>query len=83
MTAFYSMRLLYAAFFTTSQGNKKVLENAHEPSFAMTIPLVILAVFSIYIGYLMRDLFVGVGSPFLEFVGQEKHHGVESEFIST
>lgn len=83
MTAFYSMRLLNAAFFSAPQGSKKVLESAHEPGLAMTIPLVILAVLSIYIGYVMKDVMVGVGSPYLEFVGQEAHHSMEAEFIPT
>ncbi len=83
MTAFYSMRLLNAAFFSPAQGTKKVFEAAHEPGPAMTIPLVILTVASIYIGYVMKDVMVGVGSPYLEFGGQEAHHAMEAEMIPT
>ncbi|MBS0186388.1 MAG: hypothetical protein JSS34_08775 [Proteobacteria bacterium] len=83
MTAFYSMRLLHAAFITTPQGTKKVFESAHEPGVAMTLPLLILSIASIYIGYVMKDVMIGVGSPYLEFVGKEAHHAMESEFIPT
>ncbi len=83
MTAFYSMRLLHAAFFTTPQGTKTVLENAHEPGIAMSLPLVLLTICSIYIGYVMKDMMVGVASPYLEFVGKFDHHHIESEFMPT
>ena len=81
MTAFYSMRLIYAAFIASPQGTKRVFESAHEPRIAMSLPLVILAVASIYIGYVMKDLMIGVGSPYIEFVGKETHHAMESEFM--
>jgi len=81
MTAFYSMRLVHAAFISKPQGTKKVYEGAHEPGPAMSIPLVLLAIASIYIGYVMKDVMIGVGSPFIEFVGKEAHHSMESEFI--
>jgi len=83
MTAFYSMRLLYAAFFADPQGTKKVFEAAHEPGLPMTIPLVLLTIASIYIGYVMKDVMIGVGSPYLDFVGKFSHHSMESEFIPT
>ena len=81
MTAFYSMRLIYAAFIASPQGTKRVFESAHEPGIAMSLPLVILAIASIYIGYVMKDLMIGVGSPYIEFVGKETHHAMESEFM--
>lgn len=32
----------------------------------MSVPLVILSIASISIGYLSRDIFIGPGSPFIE-----------------
>lgn len=75
------MRLIYAAFIAPPQGTKQVMESAHEPGIAMALPLVILAIASIYIGYVMKDLMIGVGSPYIEFVGKETHHAMESEFM--
>ena len=83
MTAFYSMRLIYAAFIAAPQGRKEVMEQAHEPGLSMSIPLVILSIASIYIGYVMKDVMIGVGSPYLEFVGKTAHHAMESEFMPT
>ena len=38
---------------------------------------------SIYIGYVMKDMMIGVGSPYLDFVGKEEHHSMETEFMPT
>jgi NADH-ubiquinone oxidoreductase chain 5 len=83
MTAFYSMRLIYSAFYNTAQGTRGVMTHAAEPGIAMSIPLVVLMIASIYIGYVMKDVMIGVGSPYLDFVGKEAHHSMESEFIPT
>jgi len=83
MTAFYSMRLIYGTFISGAQGTRGVISHAHEPKMAMSIPLIILMIASIYIGYVMKDVMIGVGSPYLEFVGKEQHHSMESEFIPT
>src|SRR4030081_3319436 len=51
-----------------SQVPKPVANNIHESSALITIPLSILALGSIFLGYLMKDLFAGVGSPFLDHI---------------
>jgi NADH-ubiquinone oxidoreductase chain 5 len=63
-TAYYSTRLLSLTFLRPANGNKYFYEHAHEAPFAMSAPLVILSVGSIFIGYLSRDMFVGMGSDF-------------------
>jgi len=86
MTAFYSMRLINIGFTQEPQGDKKTFELAHEPSSRMSIPLVILGILSIFIGYVMKDVVMGPGSPFLEFdesAVTAGHHPIESEFIPT
>jgi NADH-ubiquinone oxidoreductase chain 5 len=37
---------------------------AHEGDFFLSLPLVILAIFSIFFGYLTKDIFIGLGSSF-------------------
>jgi NADH-ubiquinone oxidoreductase chain 5 len=64
LTAFYSSRLLFLTFFGKPNGQKKIYELIHEPSFIMSLPLIVLALFSIFFGYIFKDLFVGLGSSF-------------------
>lgn len=61
-TAFYSFRLISLTFLNKVNGFKRHYELAHDAPKAMAIPLVILAVFSIFFGYIFKDLFVGLGS---------------------
>jgi len=63
-TAFYSIRLLFLVFLAEPNGHRAVILNAHEGSWRMTLPLFILAVLSITVGFLTRDLFIGFGTDF-------------------
>jgi len=63
-TAYYSTRLLAMTFLRTPNGLKHFYENAHEASFNMGFPLFILSFGSIFIGYLSRDMMIGLGSDF-------------------
>jgi len=63
-TAFYSMRLLYLTFLSEPIGYKSVMEGVHESPLNMTTPLGLLAVGSIFIGYISRDWSVGMGTDF-------------------
>lgn len=64
ITAFYSFRLISLVFLTTPNASKQTYINSHESNIAIIIPLFILAIFSIFFGYVFSDLFVGVGSDF-------------------
>ena len=81
ITAFYSMRLINLVYLQDAQGDKKTYEKAHEPGIAMTAPLLVLGLASIYIGYVMRDMIIGPGAPYIEFEGGYAYHMMESEFI--
>ncbi|HTG00809.1 MAG TPA: NADH-quinone oxidoreductase subunit L [Nitrospirota bacterium] len=52
MTAFYSFRLIYLTFYGTSRVDHEVEHHVHESPKVMTIPLIILAVFSFFIGWI-------------------------------
>lgn len=65
-TTFYSFRLLYLSFIKESQVQKPIANNIHESSALITVPLAILALGSIFLGYITKDLFAGLGSPFLD-----------------
>ena len=66
-TTLYSVKVLYLTFLTNPNGplvNYKQDHAAHEGDIFMSIPLIILAVFSIFFGYLTKDIFLGLGSGF-------------------
>lgn len=63
-TTLYSVKVLYLTFLTNPNGPINYYKNAHEGDIFMSIPLVILALFSIYFGFLTKDIYVGLGSGF-------------------
>jgi len=85
-TAFYSIRLIYLVFLSNPNGNRLILLNAHEPSLKMTLPLIILAIMSIFIGFLTKEFFVGFGCSFwgnVIFFNPINSTVFEVEFIKT
>src|SRR5512140_3627009 len=52
MTAFYSFRLIFLTFYGTSRVDHEVEHHVHESPKVMTIPLMILAFFSVVIGWI-------------------------------
>jgi NADH-quinone oxidoreductase subunit L len=52
MTAFYSFRLIYLTFYGKSRIDHEVEHHVHESPKVMTIPLMILAFFSVTIGWI-------------------------------
>lgn len=84
-TAYYSGRLLVLTFLQYPNGQKYSYEHAHESPFAMSLPLFLLAFCSIFIGYVSRDMFVGVGSDFWGmslFTLSSHAYILEAEFLS-
>jgi len=66
-TTLYSVKVLYLTFLTNPNGplvNYKQEHGAHEGDIFMSLPLIILAVFSIFFGYLTKDIFIGLASGF-------------------
>nr|BBE20926.1 NADH dehydrogenase subunit 5 [Tricholoma matsutake] len=83
ITAFYSFRLISLVFLTTPNGQKQSYLNSHESKIAVILPLLILALFSIFFGYIFSDLFVGVGSDFFGnslFIHPNNISIIEAEF---
>jgi len=63
-TAFYSWRVICLTFLKTSKVSKIFFYQVHEIPLAMALPLGFLAIFSIFIGYFIKDMFVGFGTNF-------------------
>ena len=63
-TTLYSVKVIYLTFLTNPNGPVNYYRNAHESDIFISLPLVVLAIFSIYFGYITRDIFIGLGSGF-------------------
>jgi len=63
-TTLYSVKVLYLTFLTNPNGPLVNYKHAHEGDIFMTIPLMILAVFSIFFGYITKDIFIGLACNF-------------------
>jgi NADH-quinone oxidoreductase subunit L len=59
LTAFYSWRLLFMTFHGRTRASAEVLKNVHESPTIMTIPLFVLAIGSIFSGFILADIFIG------------------------
>ena len=83
-TAFYSTRLLFLVFLAEPNGNRLSILNAHEGSWRMTLPLFLLSLLSITIGYLTKEIFIGFGTNFWQsaiFVLPQNYLLTDIEFI--
>jgi len=70
-TTLYSVKVLHLTFLTNPNGpviNYKTPDLggkvAHEGDIFLSMPLIILAIFSIFFGFITKDLFIGLGSNF-------------------
>jgi NADH-ubiquinone oxidoreductase chain 5 len=63
-TTLYSVKILYLTFLTNPNGPFIIYRITHESDIFMSLPLIILAIFSIFFGYITKDIFVGLGSGF-------------------
>jgi len=63
-TTFYSFRLLYLVFLTKPAGYKKVYLQIHESDIYISFSLIILSLFSIFVGFIFKDIFLGLGQWF-------------------
>ena len=83
LTAFYSFRLISLVFLTVPNGPRISYLNSHEANYAVIIPLFVLALFSIFFGFVFSDLFVGVGTDFFGnsiFIHPNNISIIEAEF---
>ena len=83
-TAFYSFRLIYLTFINNFNGYRIILNKVHESEILMLLPLIILALGSIFIGFLTRDFFIGIGTDFWDsaiFILPSNLFYIEAEFL--
>lgn len=83
-TAYYSRRLLYLTFLAPANGYRRIMEGAHDAPLPMALPLIILSIGSIFIGWLTKDMFIGVGTPFWNnalYTHPDRLFRVDAEFL--
>lgn len=85
-TAFYSTRLIFFTFLSETNAHKNIILNAHDAPFKMAFPLAILALGSIFIGYLTKDMFIGLGTNFWNnaiYIHPNNIQIIDAEFLPT
>ena len=63
-TTLYSAKVLYLTFLTNPNGPLVNYKHAHEGDLFLNTPLIILAIFSIFFGFITKDIFIGLGTGF-------------------
>ena len=83
-TTLYSVKVLYVTFLSYPNGPQANYKMAHEGDIFMSLPLIILAVFSIFFGFMAKDIFIGLGSGFFTdnslFIHPNHEIMVDTEF---
>jgi NADH-ubiquinone oxidoreductase chain 5 len=83
-TAMYSMKLIFFVFcIKTNVYNKWV--KPQENNIFILIPLFLLSILSIFIGYLFSEIFIGIGNNYLYnsiYISFEHYNNIEMEFLS-
>jgi NADH-quinone oxidoreductase subunit L len=68
MTAFYMFRLIYLTFYSKPRMSHEVEHHIHESPAAMTMPLIVLAVMSLFAGFLGWPHSLGGSDRFARFL---------------
>src|SRR5204862_6360996 len=83
-TTLYSVKVLYLTFLSNPNGPLINYKQAHEGDLFMSLPLVILAIFLIFFGYMTKDIYLGLGSAFFAdnsiFIHPSHEIMIETEF---
>jgi len=82
-TSLYSLKILFLTFLANPNGPLNYYKNAHEGNFFMSLPLIILAIFSIYFGFLAKEIYIGLGTGFFNnsiFIHPLQEIALDTEF---
>jgi len=63
-TTLYSIKLIALTFLNQFNGYKHYITHLHYPSIIMVLPLFVLSIYSIFIGYITKDMMIGIGTDF-------------------
>lgn len=83
-TSYYSFRVFYMTFIYKNNSFRSSLNYVHELPWNMALSLIILSFGSIFLGYLAKDLFVGLGTDFWNhsiLILPEHNNQLDAEFF--
>ena len=81
-TTLYSVKIIYLTFLTNPNGPFINYKIVHEDNIFINLPLIILAMFSTFFGYVTKDIFLGLGSGF--FIDNSIYtHPLHESILST
>lgn len=90
-TSYYSFRLIFFCFHTPLKKTSKIanlqkqtIQNAHDADWVMALPLVVLALGSIYCGFVFKSMFLGLGTDFWNnaiYIQPNNSHLISAEFL--
>jgi NADH-ubiquinone oxidoreductase chain 5 len=63
-TSFYSFRLIFLSFVNDTASYKKYMDHVHDAPIKMILPLIALSFGAIFVGFLSKDMFIGLGTDF-------------------
>jgi NADH-quinone oxidoreductase subunit L len=81
MTAFYMFRLIYLTFYSKPRMSHEVEHHIHESPVSMTMPLVVLAVMSLFAGFLGWPHSLGGSDRFARFLDPVFARGEARVFV--
>uniref|UniRef100_A0A0D6QS05 NADH-ubiquinone oxidoreductase chain 5 n=1 Tax=Araucaria cunninghamii TaxID=56994 RepID=A0A0D6QS05_ARACU len=84
-TSYYSFRLLFLTFLAPTNSFGRDILRCHDAPIPMALPLIVLAFGSLFVGYLAKDMMIGLGTNFWAnslFVLPKNEILAESEFAA-
>lgn len=84
LTSYYSFRLLFLTFLAPTTAYKSSMKKVHDAPIIMAFTLLVLAFGSIFVGYLAKDMMIGLGTNFWSnalYVLPKNSVLLESEYI--
>lgn len=84
LTSYYSFRLLFLTFLAPTTAYKSSMKKVHDAPLIMASTLLVLAFGSIFVGYLAKDMMIGLGTNFWSnalYVLPKNSVLLESEYI--
>ena len=83
-TTLYSVKVLYLTFLTNPNGSLIDYKKTHESDIFISLPLIILAIFSIFFGFITKDIFIGLATGFFRdnglFIHPDHETIIDTEF---